>query len=239
MKTVLLASAAVFALSVSGASAAVSHATATSVGSKNHAHIFVTAPAKGAKTLYDQNGNDAGVGIVSQNFDSSVAQYDSQGADDFIVPKGATWTVTEVDVTGVYFNGYGPATSEDVHFYADNNGLPGKEVGKGFTNLSGTDSNGSFAISLGKKGIKLSGGSGKESTKKAKGTRYWVSVVANLGGVADGGEWGWETSSVQNNDLAAWQNQGGGFGICPSWGTLESCLGYGPDYMFALKGSSK
>jgi hypothetical protein len=44
---------------------------------------------------------------------------------------------------------------------------------------------------------------------------------------------------VQNGNGAAWQNPGGGFGVCPNWASLEGCLGYGPDLLFALKGKDK
>jgi len=53
----------------------------------------------------DQNGADAdGPGPRPQKF--GVLDVDNaQVADDFAVPAGERWTVREVDVTGVYFNG--------------------------------------------------------------------------------------------------------------------------------------
>jgi hypothetical protein len=225
----LLASAAALALSVASASAA-SHAALTSKGSHHFARHVVHSTPSGLQTLVDQNENDTGIGIVSQNFDMSSEQYDSQGADDFIVPKGVTWVIKEVDVTGVYFNGSGPATSENILIYADDHGLPGKLVAE-VDNLKGDDNLGSFSIDLGKKSIKLTHG------------KYWLSVVANLGGVGNGGQWGWETNAVQNGKHpAAWQNQGGGFGVCPTWGVMQNCIGSygeGPDFMFELKGRKR
>ena len=71
---------------------------------------------EGREFLYNQNSN--GEGIDSQNFTSSTfISYDDQGADDFVIPKHRVWTITEVDVSGVYFNGSRPATSENVIFY--------------------------------------------------------------------------------------------------------------------------
>src|SRR5437870_4604287 len=58
--------------------------------------------------VYSQNGTDSGIGIVSQNFESSFDIYDAAAADDFKVNKA---TIVEVDVHGVYFNGAGPAQS--------------------------------------------------------------------------------------------------------------------------------
>jgi len=220
-----LASAAALALSTTSASAA-SHFALTSKGSSHFALHAVHSTPRGLRTLVDQNENDTGIAIVSQNYDKSSAQYDSQGADDFSVPKGVTWVIKDVDVTGVYFNGSGPATSENILIYADDHGLPGELIAE-VENLKGDDNLGSFSIDLGKKAIKLMHG------------KYWLSVVANLDGVGNGGQWGWETNAVQNRKPAAWQNQGGGFGVCQTWGVMQNCIGSygeGPDFMFELKG---
>ena len=78
--------------------------------------------------LYDQYDNDPGTGTVSQDFETSLDAYDSQTADDFVVPSGQTWTINEVDVKGVYFNGPGPAASFNVYIYQNSGSLPGAVV---------------------------------------------------------------------------------------------------------------
>ena len=221
-KTVLLTTAAVLALSVGG----VASAATPSLSSGHHAAKSLP-PHSAAAVLYDQNNNDGGTGVTSQNFESSFDVYDNQGADDFTVPAGTTWKITEVDVTGVYYNGSGPAVSENVTFYKNNHGLPGAIVAEQ-DNVAGADSFGSFAISIPK--TKLKGGT--------KGKTYFVSVQVNMD-FTNGGQWGWEDRSVQSGNGAAWQNPGGGFGTsCSTWGTMESCLGFGPDLMFTLRGKS-
>ena len=55
--------------------------------------------------LYDQYDNFATeepVNIPSQDAETALDFFDSQAADDFIVPAGQTWQVTEVDVLGEY-----------------------------------------------------------------------------------------------------------------------------------------
>src|ERR1700719_2230206 len=73
--------------------------------------------------LYNQNSN-FGYGVDSQNFESSYAQYDSIAADDFFIPAGKMWHITEVDVTGTYVDGSGPASSVVVTLWKGNYGAP-------------------------------------------------------------------------------------------------------------------
>ena len=71
-------------------------------------------------SFYDQTDNGSvGTGSVSQNFETANDAFDNQVADDFVVPAGQTWTIQQVNVTGSYFNGNGPATSVNVFFYSD------------------------------------------------------------------------------------------------------------------------
>jgi hypothetical protein len=224
MKTVLLAGAAVaLALSAGTASAGAAHPSLSVKATPGHVVLF----PKGG-TLYDQTGGGSGEAVDSQNFESTFAAYDDQGADDFKVPKGHTWKITEVDAPGLYFNGAGPATSENVTFYKDAGGVPGAQVGPSNDGIVGTDSAGSFTIKL------------ANTVKLKKGT-YWVSVVANCSFTGGCGEWGWDTRSTQTGNEAQWQNPGGGFGVCPTWGPITTCI-YGnpdPDFQFALKGKDK
>ena len=70
----------------------------------------VNPPAAPYVILYDQYNNaSVGSGSISQDFETANDAFDSQLADDFIVPSGQTWQVTEVDAQAVYFNGAGPA----------------------------------------------------------------------------------------------------------------------------------
>lgn len=229
-KTLLLAAAAALALSASGITSAAGPApTASSFGHAGKAQPF--SLNTGLATLYDQNSNDSGVGIVSQNFEASFDAYDSQGADDFAVPVGSCWKIKEVDVTGVYFNGPGPAPSVHVTFYKQKAGAPNEAaVIADFPAIVPVDVGGSFAIPL------------PTGVKAKSGKKYWVSVQANMD-FAVGGEWGWETTNTLSGTGGMWKNPGGGFGTgCSAYGDMVTCLGalgQGPDYMFTLKGKSK
>jgi hypothetical protein len=178
------------------------------------AHRFVSAAPAGSKTLYDQNKDPSGLAVLSEGFDGT------QAADDFAVPQGHTWLIKEVDVTGVYFNGSGPANSENVFFYKDKGGLPGALVAE-CDNQNGTgNGTGSFAIVL-----------SKACKAKLKGGKtYWVSVQANID-FLNAGEWGWALSLDTNGNPAVWHDPGSD--NCQTWCYLDS------DLMFALKGKDK
>lgn len=131
-KAPLLAAASIIALCVGSASAA--GESAASFAGKS----APMAVPKGAKLLWNQNSGYSGTNVPSENFTSGVFSftYNSYGADDFVVPKGRTWQVTEVDVSGAYSYDYEPAVSENVIFYEDKKGKPGKPVRNGtFANL--------------------------------------------------------------------------------------------------------
>ena len=164
--------------------------------------------------LHNQNNDASGYGNLSQKFDTAHASDNSQGADDFTVPSGKTWTITEVDVTGFYSPTTAKATSENVIFYKNTvnikkQDVPGTKI-KSVT-LKGTDTSGKFAIS-GITGVKLAAG------------HYWVSVQANMS--YSTGFWYWESRTVQSGSPAVWENPGNGTGAnCTTWTIKQTCAG--------------
>src|ERR1700744_1482223 len=112
---------------------------------------------RASTVLYDQTASDSGVGIDSQNFESTFAAYDAAAADDFTL-EASNSTIKEVDANGIYFAPpYGPATSEDVTIYKDKKGHPGK-IKAQFLGMTGSDSGGDFAIDLGTGAKRIKGG---------------------------------------------------------------------------------
>jgi hypothetical protein len=200
----------------------------TGSASKGAAKPAAQAP-DGLVTLFDNSTNDVGVGVLSQSF-GDYPTYSSYGADDITVPAGHIWKVKKVTAYGVYFNGAGPATSEDVVFYTNKKGLPNL-VKKSYSGLVGADSGGTFTITL-PTTAGLSGG-----PVGGPGKTYWLSTVANMD-FGTGGEWGWEDSTNAVANQLVWENPGGGFGVCPTWTDEVVCVGdYGQhSKMFTLTG---
>ena len=177
--------------------------------------------------LYDQYNNAGANATSSQDFEAANNAFDNELADDFVVPGGQTWSVESVDADGVYFNGPGPAVNFNVRFYSDSGGLPGALVdtrlGQSYVQGGST-----FSITL-SPAVNLSSGT------------YWVSVQSRMD-FSPFGQWGWTDRTVQSNNGAAWQNPGGGFGVCPTWGRRGDPAGCNidpgvPDQVFRLNGT--
>jgi hypothetical protein len=190
--------------------------------SKSAVPLHRIVHASRAQTLYDQMGSDSGNGINSQNFEEQYDVYDDEAADDFILPDGVRWKITEVDMAGYYNEG--PADFMTVTFYKNRNGRPGKLV-KQFTVVApDTGGNGSFPIDL-------------EGSVTLKPGHYWVSIVADQR-FDFAGQWSWAVSDDLINSPAMWRNPGAGFQLgCTKWTVVTTCVDYiKGDYLFALKG---
>jgi hypothetical protein len=175
--------------------------------------------------LYSQNNKDSGDAVNSQDFESEYDAFDDAAAADFRVPKGLSWHITQVDVTGRYWTLGGPCRDETVIFSKNAGGVPGRVIAS--QTVVGVDLSGSFQIPV-------------DVTIEAKSRprRAWVSVVCNMD-FSVGGEWYWEIRTVQGGKYPGqWENPGGGFGVgCTTWEPVQSCTGLGPDFMFALEGT--
>jgi hypothetical protein len=196
-----------------------------------------TAPAEEGPTptsipgtvLYDQYDNFATkepVDIPSQDAETALDFFDSQAADDFIVPAGQTWQVSEVDVLAEY-DSSGPAASFHVFFYENGAGdLPGFLVASRLQNSY--TGNHDFVITL------------TEQVTLAEG-HYWVSVQARQD-ITQSGFWLWHNRTVQSNSGATWQNPGNGFGTgCVVWVRKTACAQLeqiAPDQVFRLIGTA-
>jgi hypothetical protein len=173
--------------------------------------------------LYDQY-NNRGANVTLSGAFADFFQFNSDLADDFVVPAGQTWAVQSIVADGKYFVGTGPATDWNVFFYADNAGFPGAQV-YNTTHQPVQQHNTTFTVNL------------PTPAMLSPGT-YWVEIQANTRNV--GQEWGWANRTVTSGNAAAWQNPGGGFGFCQSWsrrGATCNIDASAPDQLFALNGT--
>ncbi|HEX4080631.1 MAG TPA: hypothetical protein VHX61_17350 [Rhizomicrobium sp.] len=240
MKTVLLASAASLAL-ITGAYAMTAPPAHPPMSIKAPSTTAMhVVPHNGSTTLYSQNGSTASSWPASNNLTSGeFTSDDSAGADDFVLPSGK-YTISQVYAPGESYGyfGYAYPTSMDVTFYkkikVTKKGAKAKVLlacnDEPYTNEGGL---GDFLVDI---------SSCAAGTKFKGGKDYYVSVVANNNYADDSGYWFWQSRRTQTNGPGMWENEGGAFGICPSWNTNAVCFTsglVGPDYVFELYGSSK
>jgi hypothetical protein len=186
--------------------------------------------------LYNQMDNPGASIVSSQNFETAYDAYDDFGADDFVVPAGQSWKITGVGINGDNYNcdmpglpPCSPPASFNVFFHVDNGGLPKDPPAATRANLTYTENPaGTFRIKL----------TPSITIPASPSPRHvWVSVQANLD-FATGGQFGWGTRTLQSNSPAAWQNPGGGFGVCADWSPMAGCIVItDPDFQFALVGT--
>jgi len=184
----------------------------------------ISMPNLPSVVLYDQLNSPSMFGASSQEF-PDFPTYTDFTADDFVVPGGQAWSITEVDAQGLYFNGPGPADNFNIFFYQNNGGLPGTQVYSA-TAQSYVNNSGVFQITLTTPAVLTAGA-------------YWISVQAHMT-YSIAGEWGWTDRTAQSSSAAAWQNPGGGFGTpCTAWGVRTTCVGdpSAPDQVFRLIGT--
>ncbi len=188
------------------------------------------SPRGGGDVLYDQTANVGTQNFPSQEFEATRAQFNSQGADDFAVPVGTVWSVTEVSVLGAYRQGEGPATNVDVRFYADAGGRPGSRI-LSYADLAvDQDLDGDLTVTLSPSAILTEG-------------TYWVSFLVDMDALT-AGQWFW-TKQATEAPIGAelhWRNPGNGFGLgCTAWQPLNSVCGDdgGFDASFRLSGRAR
>jgi len=187
------------------------------------ANVDTTKPSSPNSILYDQYNNGSGAAVGSQEFGNAS---DDQAADDFVVPAGPGWRITQVDVNGTYSAGGGPVTQANVYFYnsvvSGTYAIPGSAVYTATNQTTVTGTVGSFIIPLTTPAV-LSPGT------------YFVSVQAGLSTV---GQWFWQERTVQTNQKATWRNPPGGFATaCNNWDQRTFCIAdTAPDQVFRLWG---
>ncbi|MDQ3930189.1 MAG: S-layer homology domain-containing protein, partial [Chloroflexota bacterium] len=149
----------------------------------------------------------------------STTNFGSQTADDFVVPAGPGWSITQVDVAGSTSPAGNEPPSFNVFFYNDSGTVPGTVV-VSHTNITLWTKDVSTSIYT----INI------PQTDLAPGT-YWVSVQA-----VGGNNWFWSGHDPQTGDGAAIRG-----GSCGSnWVDRNSCSATSPytsqDQAFCVRG---
>jgi hypothetical protein len=185
------------------------------------ASAFLAPASASAATLYDQLDNQAaGTGSTTPSYFYENGTGDEQAADDFMVPAGQAWQLTEVRVPGPTGPG---AYDYRVTVFSDAGNRPGGQVflRQASVPLAGP----TLTIALG-------------STPQLQPSHYWISVqLMNLFA------WAWQNRTVLSGSPAMWQNPDGSDGKpeCITWNLRTTCesetFGF-PDQAFSLQGNA-
>lgn len=181
------------------------------------------SPAAPRAVLYDQMNGNSGIGSSSQDFEAANDSFDSEIADDFVVPDGEMWSIEGVDVIGQYEDESGPADSFNVYFYANSaDDLPGTLVE---SRPASAYTNGASPSIVLASPVVLGYG------------RYWVSVQARMD-FTPTGQWYWNDRLTTANSPSAFRNPGGDLSVCTEWDIKVTCVpAGGPDMVFGLNGT--
>jgi hypothetical protein len=183
--------------------------------------LALPAGAHGA-VLHDQT-NSVGFNVYSsEDFQSSQDPIDSWIADDFTVPTGQSWTLSQMDVLGE--DDGGPPPFVNIFIYANSGTLPGGELfhqshvpAIGYPNYSAPITG---APSLG------------------PGT-YWISMQEDGGGFMIP-SWGWHGRNVQDGNQAVFKGNSAWGNGCHTFTPLQTCFptSDGVDMLWKISGSA-
>jgi hypothetical protein len=190
-----------------------------SIAALTAALLAVPTLASGA-VLYDQTDNATSGNHGSNDWMAPNVGFDDQLADDFTVPGGQSWQLSQLDVLGV---GGDASPTVNVFIYTSAGTLPGAEL---FHQSVTATSEPDYSAAL-------------TGTPSLMPGTYWISL--QQAGTHAGTAWYWRERSVQTGNPAAYRNPGGsGTPACADWGVRATCLSGAstPDELFKLTGTA-
>lgn len=200
-------------------------AGAAAPGPSAQANASGVVPNSPTGVLYSQTDNASGDGAPAQDFEAQYNIYDSEGADDFVVPANTQWTVDGVVIVGT---SGGTTPSVDVAIYPDSATYPGATAVCSYLDVTTLTGSGTLNITL------------PTPCVLGPGT-YWLAFMSNQT-FAGSGQYFWSNRSTTSNSGSVWRNPGGGFGTgCAAWTRQTTCGvggGVSPDFLFQISGTA-
>jgi hypothetical protein len=180
-----------------------------------------------AAVLYDQTSP---AGTLDRNSNDYVSpsppnNLDTQAADDFTVPPGQSWTISQADVIGRCSSCSGLASVVNLWLYGTAGTLPGAELHSQPNSPASNQPNYSIPVTG---GPALSPGT------------YWLSVQQTSAQFQIP-SWYWRSRTAQSGNPAAFRNPGGALDSqCTAWISMTDCFGPAtdPDLLFKLSGTA-
>ena len=195
------------------------------------AGLLIATPPTLAAVLQDQLAPSA-QSVSSHNFEPGLDNFDSLGADDFVVPAGEVWRIDLMEVSGQRTGNTTEAATANLSLFGDAGTLPGTEILTRSNLARGTGpAYPDLVLPLSDMPVLPPG-------------RYWIGVQANLNFMPGANNWFWSDHAPALGQAAAWRQPGNGFGDgCTSFITRSACASYPgsggePDQAFRLSGDT-
>ncbi|MCZ7586934.1 MAG: hypothetical protein M5R36_28290 [Deltaproteobacteria bacterium] len=172
---------------------------------------------------------------VSQDFEVSLDDYDSFGADDFSVPAGVAWEIVRITIFGAAPSG-DPDNADDVRCAIFDNGTGNVPDG-----VPGDPALWSDEFEPGLAGYQQFGTRDLllyPSTAPVLGAgTYWLSCWVRMSSDPFG-QWYWEEATSSTGFTAQWINPGDGYGTgAVDWTDIQTLGSTADDMAFELCGS--
>jgi hypothetical protein len=191
--------------------------------------VHAIAPSGTVTTLlYDQFVNATTNGIVVNDSTSSSDSFDSEAADDFVVPAGG-WTVQQFNFQGFTNSANVWSATSNVFVFPDNAGTPAAAPQCSYPGVANSYNATTAVISV----------TLPTACVLAAG-KHWVSLQAVANFIADGNVYFAAGSSPVANSGGVWENPGDAYATgCSSFAAIPSCItGADPDLAFQVLGSA-
>lgn len=168
------------------------------------------------QVLFDQTTAATTTGIPCQNFETTYDAYDTEIADEFVIPAGTTWSIDSFMVGG-FHGGNGstpilPTSGILFRIHNDNAGSPGTVVFSDSVTINADPNENGTLVAIFDEPIVLTAGT------------YWFSSSANKT-FATTGQWYARLDSSGTGYPAKWRNPNAGFAVgCTSWSNIGTCF---------------
>lgn len=181
------------------------------------------ADARAGFVLVNQPYDSVSAGAPSQVF-ADYPSYSTKVFDDFTVPVGQTWTITNATIFGL--EGGQPSQNQSVNLAitsAANFSAP--NIGNGGNPYLGSETNQNLLFSLGG-GLTLTAGT------------YWITAWVVRPELNSGGQWFWLETTHGHDSQWIFHNPGGGFGYGTNPIPGTDIPGSAPHLAFQLVGTT-
>ncbi|HTJ51088.1 MAG TPA: T9SS type A sorting domain-containing protein [Cyclobacteriaceae bacterium] len=192
--------------------------------------LFFLTLTSYAQILYTQNTAVHGDVLVKEDLEYGYGAAVSHAADDFEVPAGQTWTITQIDLPGRYLTGglgdyYSAVGAVRIKFLADDSGKPGAEIADQNIEIAGIQYDPNLELVI-PGGVTLPSGI------------YWMAIYTDIWGEL-WQSWFWKSTDTLTRHPALFRNNHPDLPDVYNWTPVGEVFSHPDvDMLFTLHGTS-